>query len=195
MASAWSPVLARPVLADLLPRSVARDAALVGGAALLTAASAQVEIPLGFSPVPLSGQTFAVLLTAAALGPLRGVLGQGLYLLLGLVGLPFFSGGASGWEYLVGATGGYLVGFAVAAALVGVCARRGMDRRPLGTALAFVVGSLVIYAVGVPWLMAVAGVGFGEALALGVWPFLVGDALKALLAAGLLPGAWRLVGR
>src|SRR5690606_6284160 len=136
MASAWSPVLARPVLADLLPRSLVRDVGLVVGGTLLTAVFAQVVVPLPFSPVPLSASTFAVLLTAAALGPLRGVLSQGLYLLGGLVGLPFFAGAESGWTYVSGATGGYIVGYVVAAAVVGACARRGMDRRAGSTALA-----------------------------------------------------------
>lgn len=183
-----------PVLADLVPRTAARDVSLVAGGALLTAAAAQVSVPLPFSPVPLSGQTFAVLLTAAALGPLRGLLAQGLYLALGLAGLPFYAGGESGVQYATGATGGYLAGFLVASVVVGVCARRGLDRRPLGTAVAFAAGSLSIYALGVPWLAAVQDVSLGEAVRLGLLPFLVGDALKALLAAGFLPGAWALVG-
>jgi biotin transport system substrate-specific component len=171
-----------------------RSVALVVGAALLTAASAQLVIPLPFSPVPISGQTFAVLLTAAALGPLRALSAQGLYLVLGGIGLPFYAGGESGWHHFAGATGGYLVGFVLAAVLVGWLARRGVDRTPHGTALAFVAGSLLIYAVGVPWLAVVIGVGLAEAAALGMVPFLVGDALKALLAAGLLPLAWKLTG-
>ncbi len=185
----------RPVLADLVPGTLARDAVLVVAAVLLTAASAQLIVPLPFSPVPISGQTFAVLLTAAALGPVRGVLAQGLYVLLGMAGLPFYAGGESGWQAATGATGGYLVGFVVAAAVVGAFARRGLDRSPAGTLAAFVIGSLVIYAFGVPWLAQVVGVSLGEALGLGLVPFLVGDALKALLAAGLLPAAWRLVRR
>jgi len=195
MASAWSPVLARPVLADLLPRSLVRDVGLVVGGTLLTAVFAQVVVPLPFSPVPLSASTFAVLLTAAALGPLRGVLSQGLYLLGGLVGLPFFAGAESGWTYVSGATGGYIVGYVVAAAVVGACARRGMDRRAGSTALAFAAGSLAIYACGVPWLAVAADLSPGAALAAGLWPFLIGDAIKAALAAAVLPGAWRLVNR
>jgi biotin transport system substrate-specific component len=182
----------RPVLADLLPRAAVRDVALVIGAALLTALAAQVAIPLPFTPVPLTGSTFAVLLTAAALGPARGLAGQALYLLLGLVGLPFYAGGESGIEYAIGATGGYRVGFLVAAVVVGWCARRGLDRKPHGTLFAFVLGSLTIYAFGASWLSVVADFGLGEALLRGVVPFLVGDALKAVLAAALLPAAWRL---
>jgi biotin transport system substrate-specific component len=192
--SAMESVRPRPVLADLLPRAVLRDIALVVAAALLTALCAQIRIPLPFSPVPLTGQTFAVLLTAAALGPLRGVAGQVLYVLLGLAGLPFFAGGESGWAYASGATGGYLVGFVVAAAVVGLCARRRLDRTPLGTVVAFVLGTLVIYAFGVPWLAATTDFTPAEALRNGALVFLPGDAIKAALAAGLLPAAWRLVG-
>lgn len=184
----------RPVLADVLPRTAIRTVVLVLGAALLTAAASQLRIPLPFSPVPITGGTFAVLLTAAALGPARGAAGQVLYLAMGAAGLPFFSGGSSGMTYLTGASGGYLVGFVVAAVLVGACARRGWDRRPVGMAAAFALGSLVIYALGVPWLAMVGGFGAGEALLRGLVPFLVGDALKAALAAGALPVAWRLVG-
>lgn len=200
--SSSGPIAApRPVLAEALAPALApsmplvRSAAAVTGAALLTAASAQVAIPLGFSPVPITGTTFAVLLTAAALGPLRGVAAQVLYLSLALVGLPFFQDGQSGVEYALGATGGYLAGFVVAAAVVGACARKGLDRRPAGTAVAFVGGSLVVYALGVPWLAYVVDVPAAEALRIGVLPFLVGDAVKAALAAGLLPGAWKLVQR
>jgi biotin transport system substrate-specific component len=187
-------VAPRPVLADRIPRVTARGALLVAGGALLTAAAAQVFVPLPFTPVPISGQTFAVLLVAAALGPARGVASMGLYVLLGLVGLPFYAEGASGTAVVMGATGGYLVGFVVAAWVVGHLARRGLDRTVWGTAVAYVAGSLVIYAVGVPWLAVVAGVGPQQALLMGVVPFLIGDAVKAALAAGLLPAAWRLVG-
>lgn len=175
-----------------MPGARVRSVALVIGAALLTAASAQLVIPLWFSPVPISGQTFAVLLTAAALGPLRAVAAQGLYLGLGAVGLPFFAGGESGVQVFAGSTGGYLVGFVVAAWVVGALARRGLDRTPHGTFVAFAAGSLVIYAFGLAWLAVVTGGTLGQVLAWGLTPFLIGDALKALLAAGLLPIAWRL---
>ncbi|MBA2576952.1 MAG: biotin transporter BioY [Euzebyaceae bacterium] len=181
----------RPVLADLVPGSLARDAALVAGAALLTAAAAQVVVPLPFTPVPISGQTFAVLLCAAALGPLRGSLAQGLYLLLGMLGLPFYAGGESGWQAATGATGGYLIGFVAASVVVGTLARRGLDRSAVGMAAAFLAGSVVVYAFGAPFLAVVAGVTLPEAVRLGVAPFLVGDLVKALLAAGLVPAAWR----
>lgn len=192
--SASAPAVgARGVLADALPRSALRTAALVLGAALLTAAASRLTVPLPFSPVPLTGGTFAVLLTGAALGPGRGAAGQVTYLLLGLVGLPFFSGGGSGLEFLAGASGGYVVGFVPAAALVGACARRGWDRRPIGMIGAFALGSAVIYGLGVPWLALVGGFGPGEALLRGLVPYLVGDTLKAALAAAALPTAWRMV--
>lgn len=184
----------RPVIADALPRFVARDAVLVMGAALLTAVMAQLSIPVPGSPVPITGQTFAVLLSAAALGPLRGAAGQGTYVLLGLVGLPVYSDGASGPDVAFGGSFGYLVGFVVAAFLVGALARRGFDRTPLGVLAAFAVGTLAIYALAVPWLMFHLDLSLETAIDVGVTPFLLGDALKAFLAAAVLPGAWRLLG-
>lgn len=190
----------RPVLADALPlggaltHARARDLVLVAAAALLTAACAQVSLPVPGSPVPVTGQTFAVLLSAAALGARRGATGQLLYVGLGLAGLPFYSEGASGPEVVFGATGGYLVGFVVAGWVVGRLAERGLDRSP-GTALAvFAVGQLVIWGLGVPWLALAADLGLVEAIELGLVPFVVGAVLKAALAGTLLPAAWRLVG-
>lgn len=186
--------LRRPVLGELVPGALTRDIALVIGVALLTAASAQFEVMLPFTPVPISGQTFAVLLGAAAIGPLRASLAQVLYLAMGLV-LPFYSGGESGWQVLTGATAGYFVGFVVASMVVGALARRGADRRVWSTFVAFATGSLVIYTFGAGWLMAGYNMSIAEALAGGVTPFLVGDVMKALLAAGLLPAAWKAAGR
>jgi biotin transport system substrate-specific component len=185
----------RPVIVDrVVPRFLARDAVLVLGAALLTAAMAQLSVPVPGSPVPITGQTFAVLLTAAALGPLRGTAGQATYVLLGMVGLPFYSDGQGGLDAAFGATAGYLLGFVVAAFLVGTLARRGLDRHPLGVLVAFAVGTVAIYGLGVPWLAYSVDVSLAEAVEIGLTPFLVGAALKAFLAAGLLPAAWRLVG-
>lgn len=195
MTTASVPVTPRRVLADLLPGAVARDVGLVIAVAALTALAAQVRIPLPGSPVPITGSTFAVLLGAAAVGPLRGGLAQGLYVLVGLAGLPVFTGGEAGVAYAVGATGGYLIGFVVASVVVGALARRGADRRTFGAAGAFVAGSLVIYALGVPWLAQVASMPLREALWNGAGVFLVGDALKALAAGALLPAAWRLARR
>lgn len=167
------------------------DALLVTLGSLLVAALAQVSIPLPFTPVPITGQTFAVLLVGAALGARRGAASLGLYVAQGAFGLPVFAGGASGLAKLTGPTGGYLVGFVAAAYVVGFLAERGLDRR-LWTALgAFVIGELVIYLVGVPWLAQF--IGWDKALVGGLWPFLPGDAVKAVLAALALPSAWALV--
>lgn len=184
----------RPVIADALPRFLARDALLVLGAAALTAVLAQLSVPVPGSPVPITGQTFAVLLTAAALGPLRGAAGQGTYFLLGLVGLPVYSDGKSGVDVAFGGSFGYLVGFVAAAFLVGALARRGFDRTPVGVLAAFAVGTAVIYACAVGWLMLHLDLPFRTAVDVGVTPFLLGAALKAFLAAAVLPGAWRLLG-
>ncbi|QBI19420.1 biotin transporter BioY [Egibacter rhizosphaerae] len=185
----------QPVLADRLPRTLVRDAALVVGLAALTALLAQVRVPIPFSPVPVTGQTLAVLLGAAALGPLRSMLGMLLYVAVGVAGLPVFTQWGYGLGTLFDITGGYLLGFLLASLLVGAMARRGFDRRPLGTAAAFAAGSLVIYTVAVPWWMTVTGEPFGAVLWQAAGVFVVGDALKALIAAGLLPAAWRLANR
>ncbi|MEO5986863.1 MAG: biotin transporter BioY [Candidatus Limnocylindria bacterium] len=179
------------VLADLVPGELARDVALVIGAAALTGIAAQIAVPLPFTPVPLSLQTLTVLLAGAALGPMRGGLAMGLYLLAGVVGVPWFSEQRSGWEF---ASFGYIVGFVLAAIVVGAFARRGADRTVIGTAGLMVVGNLLIYAIGVPWLAAAVSADLPAALGMGATPFLLGDALKIVIAAGLLPAAWRLAG-
>lgn len=175
--------------AGLRPTAIT-NAALVLLGALIVALLAQVRIPLPFTPVPITGQTLGVLLVAAALGSRRGAASLGLYLAGGLAGLPFFTGGASGLAYLTGATGGYLIGFLAAGWLVGRLAERGWTRSWLKMAALFTVGTLVIYTFGAAYLSTF--VGLRGALATGVWPFLVGDAIKALLAAALLPAAWKL---
>lgn len=191
---------ARPhqaVLADRLPATNAkalRFAAEVAGVAAFTSLLAQLSFHIPGTPVPVTGQTFAVLLAAAAVGPLRGVLGQALYLLLGLVGLPVFSDGAHGWSYFVGSTFGFLIGFVLASAVVGWQARRGLDRKPDTVAASFLLGSALIYLPGVWWLSHHLGVSYSKAMELGVYPFLVGDVVKVAVAACLLPAAWRLVG-
>jgi biotin transport system substrate-specific component len=182
---------ARPVLADLVPGARLRDAALVGGAALLTAAAAQIAVPVPGSPVPITGQTLAVVLTAAALGPARGVLGQALYLVLGAVGLPFYADAASGVQVVAGATGGYLLGFLPAAFLIGLAAQHGQDRRVWRALPLFLAGQAVIFAVGVPWLAVVADLTPSQALHAGFYPFLLGGLVKAVIAGVLLPAAWR----
>lgn len=185
----------RPVLAERLPAAVARSGVTVAASVALTALAAQVAIPVPGSPVPVTGQTFAVLLTAAALGPARGLAAQALYLMLGAVGLPVFAGAGHGTGVLFGATGGYLIGFLVAAAITGYGARRGADRSPVRTLLLFALASAVIYAIGTAWLCLDTGMSAGTGIAAGVTPFIPGDVAKALLAAGLLPGAWWLLGR
>jgi biotin transport system substrate-specific component len=185
-------VAPRPrVLADLVPGALVRDVALVLAAAVLTGIAAQVLIPLPFTPVPITLQTFTVLLAGAALGPIRGGLSMLLYLVVGLAGVPWFSEQRSGWEF---ASFGYIVGFVLAAALVGWLARRGLDRSIVGAIGIMVVGNLVIYAIGVAWLANQLSVDLPTALEFGAWPFLIGDALKIALAAGLLPAAWKLAG-
>ena len=182
---------ARPVLADLLPGARLRDALLVGGAALFTALLAQVAVPVPGSPVPITGQTLAVVLTAAALGPARGVLGQALYLVLGAVGLPFYSEASGGIEVLAGATGGYLVGFLPAALLIGLAAQHGQDRKVWRALPLFVAGQAVVFAVGVPWLAVVADLTPAQALEAGFYPFILGGLVKAAIADALLPAVWR----
>ncbi len=180
------------VLADVWGRSLPRDVVLVVGAAAMTGAAAQVALPVPGSPVPITGQTFAVLLAGAALGPTRGAVSMLLYVVAGGLGVPWFAGGASG---LGTATLGYLLGFVLAAALVGRLALAGADRRPWRTIGMMAAGNALIYLVGVPWLAVAMGVGLPRALALGFVPYLIGDVLKAVLAAGLLPGSWRLLQR
>ena len=179
------------VLGDVIPGGAVRDTVLVVGGAALTALAAQVSIPLPFTPVPLTLQTFAVLLVGASLGTVRGVLSMLLYLVAGVLGAPVFSNHSSGWG---GASFGYVIGFVVAAGVVGYLAERGATRGIARTAGVMVIGNLVIYAIGVPWLMVVANLSFPRALALGVLPFLIGDAIKVAIAAGLFPAAWRLAG-
>jgi biotin transport system substrate-specific component len=191
----------RRTLADTLPGARVRDAVLVVGFALLTALAAQISIPLGFTPVPITGQTFAVLLAGGALGAVRGMSSQFLYVALGAIGLPFYAEGDGGWTAATGSTAGYLVGFIVAAGVVGWMAERGQDRKVATAVPAFLVGSVIIYGLGATWLSHSIGVPLTagiaadgsvepSAIAYGVGPFLVGDVLKAVLAGLLLPAAW-----
>ncbi len=180
------------VLADLLPGALLRDVLLIVGAAALTGLCAQVAIPLPYTPVPITLQTFAVLLSGAALGPWRGGAAMLLYLVAGSLGVAWFANGESGFG---GPTFGYIIGFVVAASVVGALASRGADRTVSGTVAIMVLGNLIIYAFGVPWLVASTGMPLFVALEKGLWPFVIGDALKVALAAGLLPLTWRLVGR
>ncbi|MDH3517620.1 MAG: biotin transporter BioY [Acidimicrobiia bacterium] len=187
--------LAPKVLAArVAPRTKTSAVVLTIAFAALTALAAQWRFYLPFTPIPITGQTFAVLLSGAALGWRLGGASQVLYVGAGLVGLPVFAGGGSGFDTITGASGGYLVGFVIAAALVGHLAERGQDRRVDTAAAAFLLGSVVIYLFGVAWLMQVTGWDLPEAMAKGVAPFVVGDLLKAGFAALALPAVWRLVG-
>lgn len=168
-----------------------REISLICAGALLVAALAQVRIPLPFTPVPITGQTFAVLLVGAALGSKRGFAALLTYLGMGAAGLPFFAGGASGVSHLLGSTAGYLVGFVVAAWLVGWLAERGLERRLPQAVLVFLAGEAVIYLFGVTWLAVVLG-SLQKAILAGFLPFLIGDAVKVIAAALALPAAWRL---
>ena len=188
-------VVAPITLADLVPQVRLRTPALVLGFALATALAAQITFPLPWTPVPVTGQTFAVLVSGAALGWRRGAAAQGLYVALGAVGMPFYAEGGSGWTVATGATGGYLVGFVVAAALVGALAERRKDRSVRTAVPAMLAGTAVIYTIGTLWLARTLDVGVIEAIDLGVVPFAAGDAVKLAAAGMVLPAAWRLASR
>lgn len=174
-----------------------RDLLLVVLGSLFVAAFAQISIPLlPFSPVPITGQTFAVLLVGAALGSKRGAASLGLYMLEGAIGLPFFAGGKSGLTNPDGqiiVTLGYLIGFIVAAYVIGLLAERGMDRKFRTSLIPFLVGTVIIYLVGATWLTVSLNWSIQDGFAKGVLPFLIGDAIKLLLAGLILPAAWKLV--
>ncbi|MBE7188799.1 biotin transporter BioY [Jatrophihabitans endophyticus] len=182
----------RLVLADLVPGARVRDAGLVLAGAGLVGAAAQVSIVTPLSPVPFTLQTLAVLVAGASLGSVRGVLSMLTYLAAGLAGVPWFESHTSGWA---GPSFGYILGFVVAAGLVGSLARRGADRHVVSTLALMAAGTVVVYAVGTTWLALDLHVGAVEALKLGVRPFLVTDAIKVGLAALAFPAAWKLARR
>ena len=171
--------------------TLVRDGLLVLGGSLLVGLLAQVRIPLPFTPVPITGQTFGVLLVGASLGASRGAASLLLYLALGLIGLPVFTNGGQGLSHLAGPTGGYLLGFIAAAYLTGLLAERGLERRWQTALPAFLAGQALIYLFGVAWLALYTGP--EAALALGLLPFLPGDAIKLVLAALAIPTAWRVL--
>lgn len=180
------------VLADAVgTRTAIRNVILVIGGAAFVGLAAQVSILLPFTPVPLTGQTFAVLLTAGVLGAGRAVASMVLYIALGMAGVPWFAGGSTAFQSgkLI-VTFGYIVGFVVAAAVVGYLAQQGNTRTPLRTASVMALGNLIIYVIGATWLAAAINVSLSTAIEVGVQPFLLGDLLKILLAAGLFPLAW-----
>jgi len=178
----------------VVPRAgLLADALLVCGGAGLVALAAQVSIHLGFTPVPITGQTFAVVLVGAALGSVRGTASLLLYLLVGLAGAPVYAAHKHGWEVVSGATGGYIVGFVVAAALTGWLAERRHDRRVSTSLSAMLNGNVVIYIFGLLWLHHWLHASWATTLTDGLYPFVAGDVIKLYLAALALPGAWRLV--
>jgi len=183
-----------PALAGVPDRvgSLARDLVLVLAGAGFVGLLSQWSIPLPGTPVPLTLGTFAVLLTGASLGGLRALLSIGTYLVAGGLGVNWFAGHKDGWG---GATFGYVIGFVVAATIVGWLAQRGGDRTVVKTIVTMVLGNLVIYAVGVSWLMGSTGMDLQAGLTAGMTPFLLGDAIKVVAAAGLLPATWALVRR
>jgi biotin transport system substrate-specific component len=172
-------------------RRALAEVVLVAAGAALVALAARLTIPLPFTPVPLTGQTFAVLLVGAALGSARGAASMATYLAAGAAGLPIFSGGGCCVPWLLGPTAGYLWSYPAAAWVTGRLAERGWDRRFGTAALAMLAGTAVIYACGVTWLSTF--VGWERTLTAGLLPFLPGDAVKLVLAATLLPGAWRII--
>lgn len=176
------------VLADFVTRNAVTQIALVVGGAAFVGLAAQIAIPLPFTPVPLTLQTFAVLLTGAALGSLRGVLALTIYALAGVAGVPWFAQGTSGYGF---ATFGYILGFILAAFIVGKLAEHGNSTTLLRSAYLMVVGNVAIFVVGVSWLKVSFDWTWANAIAQGLTPFLIGDAIKLAVAAGLLPLAWK----
>ena len=174
--------------ADARNARLIRDITLVVGFTLLTALLAQIKIPLGFTPVPITGQTLAVMLTGAALGSRRGAAAMTLYLVAG-AWLPFFAGGASGFVWGL-ASGGYIIGFIPAAYLVGFLSERGWDRR-VWIILAMLLGNIVLY---IPGLLQLSiFVPERNVFEIGLYPFILGDLIKIYLAALILPSAWWLI--
>jgi biotin transport system substrate-specific component len=171
-----------------------RHITLIVAGTLLIAVGATISYPVPGTPVPVTGQTFGVLVAGGALGLRRGIAASGLYVLLGIVGLPFFAQGESGAEVVSGARGGYLIGFIAAAATVGGLAELGWDRKLVGSVGAMLLATLAIYVVGVPWLAVATGHDLAWGIENGVVPFVPFDVLKLALAAAVFPAAWWVVG-
>lgn len=182
------------VIDRFVPKSLVADIALVLAGTALTSVAAQLAIPN--SPVPFTFQTLAVLLTASVLGAVRGALSMALYAIIGSIGLPVFTSAHSGVAYLFGATGGYIIGFVLAALVVGFLAEKGWSASSIGMVGSYVIGSVIIYALGATWLTYSLLKGdWNTGLAAGVFPFLIWDAVKAFVAAAIVPEAWRIAQR
>jgi biotin transport system substrate-specific component len=169
------------------------DIVLIFGASVLIALSAQIAIPVPFSPVPITGQTLAVLLTGALLGSRRGAMAVLIYLLEGSIGMPVFASAKFGIVHLLGPTGGYLIGFIPAAVTTGLLAERGWDRNLLLTVLTMTIATVIIFICGLIWLSRFPGV--DNVFIMGLYPFIPGALIKVALAAVLLPWAWKLFGK
>jgi biotin transport system substrate-specific component len=172
-----------------------RDVALTIAGALLIYLTARISFLIPGNPVPYTLQNFGVLVVGGALGFRRGGIAALLYVALGVVGLPFFAEGKGGLAVIWGATGGYLIGFVLAAALVGRLAELGWDRRIGGAIGETTLGTIVIYLIGVPWLAVSTGMSLSQAIETGFLPFVVVDTVKLLAAAAVFPVAWWVVGR
>jgi biotin transport system substrate-specific component len=182
----------RRVLADVVPKSVLAEVALVVGAAALVGALAQISIHLPRNPVPITGQTLGVMLAGTALGWRRAVLALSLYLVAGVAGVPWFASHASGYAV---ATFGYLIGFIVAGSMLGWWASRGTDRTITRAVVSMAIGDVIIFVIGVTWLKFAIHVSPSEAIALGFTPFVWGEVIKAAISGVALPSSWRLVDR
>lgn len=182
--------IGRPTLADrIFARGIIMDVVLVAAGAALTAIAAQVVVPLW--PVPITGQTLAVLLVGSSLGALRGTLSMLLYAVLGIAGLPVFSEASSGMSIILGPTGGYIIGFVFAAAFTGWIAQRSRDRKILRSILGFLGGTVVTFAIGLPWLSFTLGLNLEQTLNAGLYPFIIGGIVKMVIAASVMTLGWR----
>jgi len=189
-------MLATATVADLLRPAEKRsavfyDIALVIGGSFLIALFAQLKVLLPFSPIPVTAQTFAVLMIGALYGANRGSLSALAYIIEGALGLPIFAFGG-GFVELLGPTGGYLIGFIPAAYLTGYLAQKGWDRRIGTTILAMIFGNIIIYTFGLVWLSRLIGIS-KSILSVGLYPFIAGDLVKIVLAAAVLPAGWKLL--
>jgi biotin transport system substrate-specific component len=188
--------LRTPLIELIWPeKSLTRNCLLVIGTSLLLALSAQIAIPLPFSPVPVTSQTLVVLLAGAVLGSRLGTLSVLVYIAEGAIGLPFFAKGGAGLAYLRGLTGGYLLGFVVAAFVIGFLVEGGLGRKFSTAVFAMVVGNVLLYCFGVLWLKSALNISISRSLAIGLYPFILGDLYKIGIASTLLPKLWSFFGK